>query len=339
MVWYMKTVFLGITWAALENIFLLPLVVAAFVLLIWRFKRVRKAISQLVVMSREKSLLSHTSFYKLVIKTVLMSVGVIFLFLALLRPQWSKKDQVVQQAGRDLFIAFDISRSMLVSDYKPSRLEFAKKKVKSLLDNLDCERVGLILFSGSTCVQCPLTQDYSAFFMFLDQLDVETISSGTTAIDQAIKKALYSFKSMPTRKSKILVLFTDGEDFSSNLAGVRREAAQEGLTIFTVGVGTPDGGPIPIFDKDGKSLGHQKDNKGKIIISRLNEGILHNLAEQTGGKYLRATHDDQDVKTLVRSVQKFEKERFGDKKLSTLQEKYPYFLAVSFVCFAFEWLL
>jgi len=335
----MKTVFLGITWAALHNSIVLPLLFVAVVLLVWRFRRVQKAIALLAKSVRAPLLFQNVSVARHGIKAVLLSIGLFFLFFALLRPQWDKKKQIVEQMGRDLFIAFDISRSMLVEDCKPNRLDCAKAKVHSLLNRLECERVGLILFSGSTCVQCPLTSDFSAFFMFLDQLDVETMSSGTTAIDQAIKKTLSMFKSMPIRKNKLLVLLTDGEDFSSNLVGVRKEAVKEGLTIFAIGVGTPEGGPIPIFKPNGDRDGYQKDRSGNVIISRLNEGILHNLAKQTGGNYLRLAEDNKDIDVLVRCVQKFEKERFNDKKVFTLQEKYPYFLAVSLVCFALEWLL
>ena len=339
MVWAMKTVLFGITWATFQNIVVLPVVIMIFIFLLLKLKRIREAVFLLSQSVRTKFLLKNISPVKQIIKIVLMTVGLVFLFLALLRPQWSKKEQIVAQEGRDLFIAFDVSRSMLVQDCAPNRLECAKQKVKMLLDNFECERVGLILFSGSTCVQCPLTNDYAAFFMFLDQLDVETISSGTTAIDQAIKKALSSFKSMPTRKNKLLILFTDGEDFSSNLAGVRADAVKEGLTIFAIGVGTPDGGPIPNFNEHKKFIGHQKDLKNKIIISRLNEGILDNIAQQTGGHYLRITHDDKDIKSLVCFVEKFEKEKFEDKKVSVLEDRYPYFLVVSFISFALEWLL
>lgn len=335
----MKTTFFGITFAAFQYVFSLPLLVLAIALLVWRFVRSRRAIQLLATSNRSISLLRNTSTTKHAIKFLLQSIGLCFLFVSLLRPQWNKKEEIINQHGRDLFIAFDISRSMLVQDCKPSRLAFAKEKIRSLLNLLECERVGLILFSGSTCVQCPLTDDYGAFFMFLNQLDVETISSGTTAIDQAIKKALTTFKSMPTKKNKLLVLLTDGEDFSRNLAGVRSEAAKEGLTIFALGVGTPEGGPIPLFDEKGELIGHQKDKEEKIIISRLNEGILHNLAQQTGGTYIRLSPEKDDIEKLVHKVEQFEKEQFQDKKISLLEEKYPYFLAVSFICFVLEWLL
>ncbi len=335
----MKLVFLGCTWASAQHLLLLPLVLVAVGLLVWRLQRVRKSIALLASVERQGFLLRGVSYARHVVKFVLLTVGMLFLFLALLRPQWTKKEQVVEQQGRDLFIAFDISRSMLVEDFKPNRLEFAKKKIHALLNRLECERAGLILFSGATCVQCPLTSDYASFFMFLDQVDVETISSGTTALDQAIGRALDSFKSMPTRKTKLLVIFTDGEDFSTNLAGIKAEAARQGLVIFTVGIGTQEGGPIPVVDEQGRASGHQKDQSGKVIISRLNEEVLHSVAQQTGGKYLHTTYDDEDVRKLVNAVQKFEKERFDDKKISELEDRYVYFVAVSFICFLLEWLL
>jgi len=175
--------------------------------------------------------------------------------------------------------------------------------------------------------------------MFLEQVDAELIASGTTALDRAIKTAIQSFKNMPERKSKLLVMFTDGEDFSSNLSSVKKEAQQEGLHIFTIGVGTTQGAPVPLFDMEGKQVGHQKDAKGNVVISRLNEGILQTLAEDAGGKYLPMTEDDTDLNTLVHYVHSYEKGRFEDKTFSRMEQQYPYFLSVSFLCFALEWLL
>jgi len=329
----------GITFLAAKNLLYIPLLFIGIVLLVLRFYKTRRAANKLACPSRISILFKNFSFARQVLKIVLMSIGIASLFLSLLRPAWSKKEEIVEQEGRDLFVAIDISRSMLAQDYKPNRLEFAKQKIKNLVNQLQSERVGLIVFSGATSVQCPLTADYGAFFMFLDQLDVETISSGTTALDQPIKKALEMFKGMKSKKNKLLVIFTDGEDFSSNLAGVRQEAAKEGLTIFTMGVGTEEGVPIPLFDEKGNQIGHIKDKKGNVVISRLNEGILRSLAQETGGIYIKLTNDDKDVSKLVAMVEKFEKEKFEDKKLPTLDEKYNYFLLVSFVCFVLEWLL
>ena len=329
----------GIEFGGLNNLKYIPLLLAACVLVVVRTRRLYHATGKLAAPAQAKKILFNFSRSRQLFKSFLWVVGFIFLFIALLQPRQKMQEQTIAQEGRDLFIALDISRSMLAADIKPNRLQAAKKKIRTLLKSLTCERVGLILFSGSTFVQCPLTNDYGAFYMFLDQIDVETISSGTTAIDQAIVRALQSFKSAPERKNKLLVLFTDGEDFSSNLAQVKTEAAQEGMHIFTIGVGTVDGAPIPLFDGKGVQVGHQKDAKGAIVISKLNEGILQNLADDSGGVYIKTTHDDADIKRLVKQVQKFEKEKFDDKKVALYEQKYNYCAAVSFACFALEWIL
>ncbi len=328
----------GIIWGTSEYLVWLPVVVIGVALLMYRFSRTKKSIEMLAV-SPLSVLLKNASYKKYKVKIVLISVGLLFLFLSLLSPQWHKGEEKIAQQGRELFIALDVSRSMLATDCMPNRLNCAKKKIKLILQKLSCERVGLILFSGSAFVQCPLTSDYAAFYMYLDSVDAELISSGTTAIDKAIQQTLKSFANMPERKNKILVLFTDGEDFSRNLSGVKSEAAQAGLSIFTMGIGTPEGAPVPLFDAFGKHKGHQKDGKGNVVISRLNEGILHALAEDAGGTYLRITETDADINSLVQHVQSFEKERFEDKTVVRMDEQYPYFLLVSFLCFMFEWLI
>ena len=166
-----------------------------------------------------------------------MAFGFLALFIAALRPQWGQKEVVIKQEGRDLFIALDVSRSMLATDCTPNRLAVAKQKIKQLVPLLGCERIGLILFSGSAFIQCPLTVDYQAFNMFLDSVDAETISSGTTDLAQPIYKALDAYRQMPNKTTKLLAIFTDGEDFSSNIAHCKQQIWDENLRVFTVGVG------------------------------------------------------------------------------------------------------
>jgi len=328
----------GITWAEPHYLIWFPLLLIAFAILFYRFRRVQ-SLRVLLAGTEFARLFHNLSLAKQRFKLLFMSIGLLFLFLALLHPQWNNVKETVRQEGRELFIGLDISRSMLATDCVPNRLQCARQKIKQLLPLLSCERVGLILFSGSAFVPCPLTADHAAFYTFLDQVDAELISSGTTALDQAIKQAIRSFKNMPKRKNKLLVLFTDGEDFSHNLAGVKQEAVQEGLHIFTIGVGTTQGAPIPLFNTQGRQVGHQKNTDGNVVISRLNEGILRTLAADAGGTYLPMSKDDTDINTLVSYVQQYEKEHFEDKTFSRLEQQYPYFLLVSFFCFALEWLL
>jgi Ca-activated chloride channel family protein len=286
-----------------------------------------------------KKLLNSNLKAKNIIRFILMFFGMLFLFLAMLKPRWGKTEEVFKQEGRDVIIALDISRSMLAKDIKPNRLTFAKEKIKNILELLLCERAGLLLFAGDAIMQCPLTSDFKAFVMFLDQVDVETISNGTTSIENALYKALEVF-GKSERKNKLLVLITDGEDFSSNLKKVKEEASAKGLNVFVIGVGTPEGAPIPVLGVNGKQVGNQLNSYGEVVMSRLNEGILLNLANDTGGKYLSLTLDDSDLHLLLNYLRKFEKEKIAkDKALEVMEERYPYFLIMSFICFVLEWVL
>ena len=326
-----------IMWGAPSNSVWFFLAVLMFLLLCYRYRKQRRIQNFLV--GNHRQFLRNISPKKQLFKCLLMVTGFLFLCIALLRPQWSKTEETVMQTGRDVYIGLDISRSMLASDCKPNRLVCAKEKIKRLLKKLSCERVGLILFSGSAFVQCPLTSDYAAFDLYLDAVDAELISSGTTALDQAIRQALTSFSAIPERKSKLLVLFTDGEDFSQNLNDIKQESVDAHLSIFTVGVGTTDGAPVPLFDEHGALIGHQKNSQGGVVISRLNEGILRALSYDAGGSYIHVTDNDDDITALVRSVNSFDKEDLGDRKISRHEDQYHYFLLVSFICLALEWLL
>lgn len=335
----MSKTLLGIAWASWHNIGWFLLLIPIACILYWRYKKQKNAVALLSTLGNRAFVLRNFSLKRSSLKALLALFGFLFIFTALLQPQWDKKDELIEQEGRDLFIALDVSRSMLAQDLSPDRLSFAKAKIRALLAQLHCERVGLILFSGSTFVQCPLTADYPAFYMFLDQVDAQTISGGTTAIDAAIKKALEVFNSMQAKKNKLLIILTDGEDFSSNLASIKKEARQAGLTIFALGIGTPQGAPVPLINDEGKQVGHQLDARGTVVISQLNEGILSALTADVGGVYLKATEDNSDVQKLISYVQRFEKEKFSDKKIAALQERYNYFVGAAFVLFALEWFL
>jgi len=329
-----------IHFAGMSNIIKVSMIIGC--VLVCTGIRFYKSVKSLAVLSSSRLrgvVLQNASWLRRIIKYSLSILGFIFLGIALLQPQWNKKEEQVAQQGRDILIAIDISRSMMCSDQKPNRLAVAKQKIRKILYNLKCERVGLILFSGEAVVQCPLTVDYGAFFMFLDNLDVETISSGTTTLDGAIHTALGIFEAMPEKKSKLLCVFTDGEDFSTNLAGVKDKATQQKLSIFTFGIGSDRGAPIPIMDAKNKNVGFEKDDKGNIIMSKLNEGILKNLSGQTGGQYIRVTLDDSDVALFIRLVDTFEKDNFGSASIERYQEQYFYCVAVSLLCFGLEWLL
>jgi len=332
--------FLGIFWGAIDRFWTLPIFILTTILLVRNFKKVKLTVKTLVDKANQKDIFRNFSHTKQIFKLLSSCIAMLFLFIAILQPQWHKKDIVVQQEGRDLLILLDISRSMLAQDLKPNRLEFIKLKLRGLLGKLQFERVGLILFSGSSFMQCPLTSDHSTFSMFLDYVDVENISSGTTAIDSAIKKAIETYKQYDDRKNKLALLVTDGEDFSLNLKLIQQQAKQENIKIFTLGVGTPQGAPIPKIDAYGKaSGGHETDKSGKIALSKLNENLLKDIASTLDGGYVRATYDDSDIDYIVNLINKFEKEKFDEKKLSLYHDQYPLFLGIAWFLLTLEWVL
>ena len=331
--------FLGVYWASSENIWFTPILLVLLFLVIKNYMRVKKSTSQLAHKKLQRTVFAHFSLTKYFSKMLLLCGALIALFLAFLQPQWGKKDERVTQEGRDLLILLDISRSMLAEDLKPNRLELAKLKVKHLLSQLEVDRVGLVLFSGSAFLQCPLTRDYSAFTMFLDQVDVETISSGTTAIDTALNTAIGVYAATPERKNKLVLLITDGEDFSLKLSDVKRKAKELNIKVFALGAATTDGAPIPILDEHGRQQGHEKDQQGGIVLSKLNENLLKDVCKQMNGTYFKARYGDEDVDSLVDLIKGFEKEKFTDRKITKYEEQYPWFLGISFVLLLLEWLL
>lgn len=327
-----------IYWGAPQYIWFLPIVVGAMILAIYRLQLKQQAVA-LLAGRWSNMVIKHNRPNWQKAKALLISCGIFFLWIALLRPQWNKREQIIMEEGRDLLIALDISRSMLAKDCEPNRLQHAKTKIKRLLNLLEFERVGLLLFSGSAFIQCPLTTDYNAFLMYLDHVDVETISSGTTTLGSALKVAIDIYGAVPNKKSKLLVVFTDGEDFSHNLKQYKDEAKKQKLNVFTIGVGTTEGAPIPLYNEKGTQVGHQKDARGNVVISQLNEQTLQSLSHEAGGAYLPVTTNNDDIKKLVRHISRFEKEKIEDKKIARYEDKYHYFLMMSFICFVLEWLL
>jgi Ca-activated chloride channel homolog len=329
----------AIHWAMPSNSIYLWLYAVMILILIYKLYRLSMLIQLLKKSPQGHTFLRRISYARVYCKGFLWAAATLGIFLTLMHPGWGKKEQIVTQEGRDLFIALDISASMLAQDVPPNRLTAAKNKIKALVSRLKSERVGLILFAGSSFMQCPLTRDKNAFIMYLDQVDADTISSGTTALEKPIQEAIQAFKESGTQKNKLLVIFTDGEDFSTNLTALKQEAQQEGLTIFTIGIGTEQGAPIPLFDPTGKLIGHLKDKKDTVVITRLNQALLQHVAQSVGGMYIHAQTTDNDLTALIKLIEQKEKEKNEDKKFDNIPEQYPWFLLVSFMLLAVEWLL
>jgi Ca-activated chloride channel family protein len=321
------------------RLFTLPIFVIIMVLIVHWALSLKKVQRLLCSQKHLKQLLTNFSLRKAYIKTALLLACLISLFIALLRPQWGEKENTVIQEGRDIVILLDVSRSMLAQDLKPNRLEFAKTKIKNVLESLSFERVGLIIFSANAYVQCPLTADHGALLMFLENVDAESISAGTTALDTALLKAIDVFNESKGRKNKLVLLLSDGEDFSQNLENAKKWIQDLGLSIFALGIGTPQGAPVPIIDASGAIKGSEVDAQGKPVLTRLNETLLASISKELGGSYMRAEYDDNDIASIKNYLHAFEKEKFDETKITSKEERYPLFLGFSFLCLLLEWIL
>ncbi|CDK31075.1 VWA domain-containing protein [Candidatus Babela massiliensis] len=330
---------INILWSETNNLKLvLPLFIFGTILISKQMIWIKNIANILAGSKYIRKFLINFSLSKRIIKSILLGLSILMISGALLRPQWSEAKDIIKQEGRDLLVALDISRSMLAQDCKPNRLEFAKNKIKNLINKLDSERIGLIVFSGEAFFQCPLTNDICAIYNFIDTIDTETISTGTTALDAPIRKAIELFSNIEGKKNKLLLIFTDGEDFSQNLSDLKLKSQEVGLKIFTIGIGTQTGAPIPIFN-NGKIKDYQRDKQNQIVISKLEENVLQDLSKETGAQYIKSTDNNKDIDLIVQKIAKFEKEKFEDKSITSLQEKYHYFALGGFICLLLEWLI
>jgi Ca-activated chloride channel family protein len=309
----------------------MPAIVLALLLCLYRFYQQRRSIYKLVAGRTE--LLINFSRIKFIIKQFLLISAFFALGLALMRPATQGAAQEIDRKGRDIIIALDVSRSMNATDCLPNRLAAAREKIKHLIDLDPSARVGLLLFSGDASMQCPLTDDHDVFKLFLDMVGSETVSSGTTCLSRALEKIVGHFSEHDATRSKLVVLVTDGEDFSGSLDVVKKQLQDLDIRLCIMGVATPDGAPIPLQE------GYQLDSSGNIVISCLNEPLLKAVANECHGVYMRITPDSTDVRRIFDYIQHFEQEYQKKQSLVILDEKYCYGAGLALALLIIEWLL
>lgn len=288
---------------------------------------------------RQGRMLKNFSTTKNIIKAALFILGIVFIFCALAHPRWGDKKESIAQQTRDIFIALDTSRSMLASDVPGLRLHCAQIAIKKILQKLACDRVGLMLFCDKAHVYCPLTRDHELVRLFVDTIDSTSIVPGDTRLEEPVLTAIAQCARCPERKNRLLILVTDGEDLAGNLRAISQKATQELLTILVVGIGTTQGAPIALRDEAGKIIDYVKDKNNKVVISKLHEGALAQLAHQTGGIYCAVKDENPNIDEIIQAVQAREKELLEQQQLVSKQEQYVWFVLASFVCFALEWII
>ena len=300
--------------------------------LVWSKKRRRKAIEKLGELALLDRLSLRVSATRDRVKPALVGAAVFFLVLALARPQWGQGEQEVFARGVDVFLVLDTSFSMDATDVAPSRMERARYIASQLMDRLQGNRLGLVVFSGTSFVQCPLTLDYGAARIFLDIVATGIIPEPGTNIVQAIEAAKRGFVSR-NATHRVIVLLTDGEQQSGDVLAVAEEARQDGIVIHAVGVGTPGGEPIPVRNERGEVSDYVRDAEGQPVLSRLDEKTLSELALVTGGEYFRVSEKDEEIEGIASLVMGMEGADLESQLFTRYRERYywPLALALAFL--------
>ena len=317
--------------------FLLLLMLPLFLgLFLWGRGKTKKALARFATPQLAIKLAPETPLYRKVIRGTLLVLFFIFLVIALTRPRFGNKLESFDRKGIDVMVALDISESMLAEDVTPSRLERAKFEISKLFDMLKGDRVGLIIFAGESFVQCPMTLDYGAAKMFLESVKTDWIQTPGTALGDAIKQASEALGAQ-SHKYKVLVLISDGEDHEGATLDAARKAADDGVIVYTVGVGSETGAPIPTNKGEG-TVRYKQDASGAPVMTRLDPLTLQQIATAGKGKFFQAG-TNLDLSVIMDEIDRMEKKDLGLSRLNIYEERYQIFLGLALLMFIIEFLL
>lgn len=293
----------------------LPVIYLVYLYGIFRRRRNLKKYGDIKLL---ESLMPDVSRYKPHVKFYLQLFALFILVFVIAGPQFGSKLESVKKQGVEIMIALDISNSMLAKDISPNRLEKSKQILSKLIDDLSNDKVGLIVFAGDAYTQLPITSDYSSAKMFLSGISPNMISSQGTAIGSAIQLATRSFS--PNKASdKAIIIITDGENHEGDAVEMAKQAAEKGIKVDVIGIGSPEGVPIPVSEQ---SNDFRKDNQGNVVISKLNETMGQQIAEAGKGIYVRADNTNNALRALLNEVRKMKKTDLESKVYSEFDEQY-----------------
>lgn len=277
-------------------------------------------------------LMPSSSGSKKWVRAVIYSLAFFFFVIGLSRPQIGAKLKEYKARGAEIMIALDVSNSMLAQDYSPNRLDRAKLAISRITDKLQGDRIGLIIFAGSSFVQLPITSDYVSAKMFLGNITTESIPIQGTAIGDAISTASRSF-SAQSENSRAIIVITDGENHEDDAVAAAKTAAEAGIKVYTIGVGSAEGQPIPM------NGGLLKDKDGNIVVTRLDEETLKEIAQAGGGGYVHAGNDEFGLTPIINDIKKMQEEEFSSVVFEEYDEQFMYFLAIALALFVLEMLI
>lgn len=299
----------------------IPVLIVLFIgVMIWKSTTQKKfADSELL-----KKLTPDQSMFKSVLKIIVISLALACFVVALVNPKIGTKLETVKREGVDVVFAIDVSKSMLAEDIAPNRLDKSKQLVTQIINNLASDRIGIIAYAASAFPQLPITTDYAAGKMFLQSMNTDMLSSQGTAINEAIQLAK-TYYNDEEQTNRVLFLISDGEDHEGNTQQIAEEAAEEGIKIFTIGVGTQKGGPIPI-KRNGIVQSYKKNRQGETVITKLNAETLEEIAKEANGVYIDGRSTKAVVDEVTEILQNMDKKEFEAKQFADFKAQFQWFL-------------
>lgn len=319
-----------------EYLYLLLLIPALTLLYLLAISRRKRYLRQFGETKLVQRLTSHYSRGRSGLIFSLQMLVLVFLILAVARPQTGSKLEKIKRQGIDIVVALDVSNSMLAQDLQPNRLERAKQLINRLLTKLEDDRIGLVVFAGKSYIQMPITTDFSAARLYLSQVNPAMIPVQGTAIGAAIQSSLDCFAE--TKQSKAIIIITDGENHEDDALEVIKSATTKGVKIFTIGLGTEQGAPIPIYNGS-NLIGYKKDESGNTIITQANEAMLKEIAATGNGIYIKSTNSTADVQKLINELDKLNKTEYSSVSFAEYDENFQPFLLAGAVVLMFSFFI
>lgn len=300
---------------------IIPVLIVAHILYTLYKKRQLKTFGDPTLL---KELMPNASAIRPHVKFGMMTTALALLLVGIARPQYGTKEETIKRHGIEAMIALDISNSMLAEDVTPSRLERSKQLLSKMMDNMNDDRVGLVVFAGESFTQLPITCDYVSAKMFLQNITPSLIQAQGTAIGDAIKTCMQAFGNEKSTASRAIVLITDGENHEDDAVKMAKEAADKGIQIFVLGVGKPEGSPIPVGQGAFK-----KDRSGQVVVSRLNEEMCQEIAAAGNGVYVRVDNTNTASRTLQKELNKLATTEITTKVFTEYNEQYQSFVLMA----------
>ncbi len=323
-----------------ENSFLLlglfvpPLMTLVYALMMaWK----NRALDRFTDHALLKHLIPDISTTNSLLKFVLTRMGVMLIIIGLANPQFGTTEIEAKSEGIDIMVALDVSNSMKAEDLAPNRLERAKRAIEKLISELHGDRLGIIIFGGEAYVQLPITTDYSAAKLFLQSIDTDIIPTQGTAIGAAIDLAMESFD-FENGINKAIVVITDGENHEDDAAGAAEYAADKGVMVSTIGMGSAQGEPIPIYKK-GRQIGYKKDGEGNTVITKLNETMLKEIAAAGDGVYVRASNAQVGLSVLLNELKSLDKTEFDTVMYADYEDRFYIFIGLGLLLIVLEFFI